>query len=641
MARLRREIDGGDGDSDFSDFNHDMAAGNPILSSHENTLTTAVVTNARRSPRKQAAKSYYVDEDFNEKSEQAQAQSLIPKTSPKKALNGRQIRLKPLGGQSLTKSTVAPMSFQNLQSRSHKPERSASPKRSSWRSPAHSGTVQILEELDASPDDAEVEQSIWCGSDGDSEESEEDLPSVRKLISRRKSPSKPRNERSIVGDAHVPSPSRVSRFPSIQDSDSDSPQLRKPIFTMPAITNHARPASSSDKENNDAFIRFSPPRLHSRSALPVDERPVTPPQSPSKSRLQSPSKTKPRIPTPPIRQSLDAFWNADTVNDWNEQYSPRKIIRSPKKLNFRPGSTSPTPMSSPRKCQSPSKLTKAEREAKKAFNATKQLLAESFLVELDTTITNNQISTLAASTGGVRLTWSKTLNSTAGRANWRKETTKTRQLDGTSIIAYKHFASIELAEKVIDDQHRLLNVLAHEFCHLANFMISGIKDQPHGKQFKVWGRKCTDAFGARGVEVTTKHSYQIEYKFVWQCTNEECGAEFKRHSKSIDPTRTVCGSCTSQILQIRPVPRKDGMAAGVKNGYAGFVKANFAEVKKGMPGASQREVMEAVARKYRLEKAAKANVPADGHAGGQTQVEKANGDVDIVIKALDIITLDD
>lgn len=35
-------------------------------------------------------------------------------------------------------------------------------------------------------------------------------------------------------------------------------------------------------------------------------------------------------------------------------------------------------------------------------------------------------------------------------------------------------------------QDRLVNVIAHEYCHLANFMISGIKDSPHGKEFKEW-----------------------------------------------------------------------------------------------------------------------------------------------------------
>ncbi|KAJ4292916.1 hypothetical protein N0V88_005579 [Collariella sp. IMI 366227] len=75
-----------------------------------------------------------------------------------------------------------------------------------------------------------------------------------------------------------------------------------------------------------------------------------------------------------------------------------------------------------------------------------------------------------------------------------------------------HHASIELAEKVISDSHRLLNVLAHEFCHLANFMVSNITTNPHGKEFKAWAAKVSAAFGDRGVQVTTKHSYEIDFK---------------------------------------------------------------------------------------------------------------------------------
>jgi predicted SprT family Zn-dependent metalloprotease len=86
----------------------------------------------------------------------------------------------------------------------------------------------------------------------------------------------------------------------------------------------------------------------------------------------------------------------------------------------------------------------------------------------------------------VKIIWSKKLNSTAGRASWKRECSRTKMPDGTIDKTYKHFASIELAEKVIDDNERLINVLAHEFCHLANFMVSGIKDNPHGREFKQW-----------------------------------------------------------------------------------------------------------------------------------------------------------
>jgi predicted SprT family Zn-dependent metalloprotease len=332
-----------------------------------------------------------------------------------------------------------------------------------------------------------------------------------------------------------------------------------------------------------------------------------------------------------MRQSLDAFWSPNEVNEWNDKHSPRKAIGSPKKNSFLPSSESTSPRSSPKK-SSPTKRTQAEVQAKKDFAARKHAMAESFLKELDETITSGQIAALSASTSGVRLIWSKTLNSTAGRANWRRETVKTRSSPTSpATITQKHHASIELAEKVIDDQERLFNVLAHEFCHLANFMVSGIKDQPHGASFKAWGSKCTAAFASRGVHVTTKHSYQIDYKYVWRCSTEGCWTEFKRHSKSIDPQRHTCGSCRGKLLQIKPVPRGSAVPGGKVGGYAGFVKQHFTNVKKSLPaGSSQKEVMEAVGRKYREEKerkAAEATTPKSG--------------VDDLTRSLDVVVLDD
>jgi predicted SprT family Zn-dependent metalloprotease len=332
-----------------------------------------------------------------------------------------------------------------------------------------------------------------------------------------------------------------------------------------------------------------------------------------------------------MRQSLDAFWSPNEVNEWNDKHSPRKTIGSPKKNPFLPKSESTSPTSSPRK-SSPTKRTQSEVQAKKDFATRKHALAESFLVELDNTITAGQIASLSASTGGVRLIWSKTLNSTAGRANWRRETTKTRpSATAPSVTTQKHHASIELAEKVIDDEERLFNVLAHEFCHLANFMVSGIKDQPHGASFKAWGAKCTSAFASRGVQVTTKHSYQIDYKYVWRCSSEGCWAEFKRHSKSIDPARHTCGSCRGKLLQVKPVPRGGAVIGGKVGGYAGFVKQHFADVKRSLPGvSSQKEVMAAVGKRYREEKEKKAKEATTPGSG-----------VDDLARALDVVVLDD
>lgn len=75
----------------------------------------------------------------------------------------------------------------------------------------------------------------------------------------------------------------------------------------------------------------------------------------------------------------------------------------------------------------------------------------------------------------------------------------------------------------------------------------------------------------RQVEVTTKHNYKINHKYLWVCVGtppnaakgflnlppeeEGCGAEYGRHSKSIDPARHRCGRCKGVLLQVRPRPR--------------------------------------------------------------------------------------
>ncbi|KAH7192539.1 SprT-like family-domain-containing protein [Fusarium flagelliforme] len=332
--------------------------------------------------------------------------------------------------------------------------------------------------------------------------------------------------------------------------------------------------------------------------------PTTPPRGTKSKGLASPNK-KIVIPKTPHRPSMDAFWNQDFVNDWNDQHSPRKLMLPP--VTKSPSKASPK--------------KDPKKETKKSFAARKHALAESFLLELDDKITQGKIAELAESTGGVKLVWTKTLNTTAGRASWRRETTRTtRKADGEQLsVTYKHHASIELAEKVIDDEHRLLNVMAHEFCHLANFMVSGITTNPHGREFKIWAAKCSSVFGDRGIEVTTKHSYDIDFKYVWEC--DECGTEFKRHSKSIDPKRHRCGSCKGLLKQTRPAPR--GAAAGkAPSRYQTFVKEQMAIVRAENPGSPQKVVMKLIAEKWAKQEGGKAGGKAPSKLGIESVTEK-------------------
>ena len=172
------------------------------------------------------------------------------------------------------------------------------------------------------------------------------------------------------------------------------------------------------------------------------------------------------MPVAPHRPSLDSFWNQDIINEWTEQHSPRKVLQSPSKQRFQDllrefqtneDESSPiSPTSSPRKARSHSpKKTDAEKkviEARKTFESEKHDIASRFLMELDQKIAGGKIGEMANDGTGVRLEWNRKLNSTAGRAHWRKETRRERVLPGQEKgqIKFRHEAKIELADKVID-----------------------------------------------------------------------------------------------------------------------------------------------------------------------------------------------
>lgn len=309
---------------------------------------------------------------------------------------------------------------------------------------------------------------------------------------------------------------------------------------------------------------------------------------------------------------MDTFWNQEFIDEWNDEHSPKKQLFPPSAVNRSP-SKKP---SSPKKSQ-PSQAA-ALKATKKAFAQAKHDLADMFLLELDNRITHNELSKLSAATGGVRINWTNKLHTTAGRANWKRETIKQKTKDGETMSSrHRHYASIELSTKVIDDEHRLLNVIAHEFCHLANFMISGITTNPHGKEFKGWAAKVTTVFGDRDIDVTTKHSYDIDFKYVWECTM--CGLEFKRHSKSIDPERHRCGACKSELKQTKPVPRT---TKGKESEYQRFMKEQMRLIKEKNPGSPQKDIMRIVASRWSQRQK---TTPTESEEGGSTASSSQSG----------------
>ena len=134
-------------------------------------------------------------------------------------------------------------------------------------------------------------------------------------------------------------------------------------------------------------------------------------------------------------------------------------------------------------------------------------------------------------------------------------------------------------------------------------MLSNITHPPHGAAFKSWAQRVSLAFTSRNILVTTKHSYTIDYKYIWACST--CGVEFKRHSKSIDPERHTCGSCKGRLVQVQPAPRgaKGGSKGAGVSGYQAYVKEHYGRVREENQGLGMGELMVLLGRGYREEKA--------------------------------------
>lgn len=100
---------------------------------------------------------------------------------------------------------------------------------------------------------------------------------------------------------------------------------------------------------------------------------------------------------------------------------------------------------------------------------------------------------------------------------------------------------------MIDEEFRLKSTLLHEMCHAAAWIIDDTSKPAHGTVFKKWAKR---GMAKTDVVVTTRHSYEISYKFAWACVNSFCGAVIKRQSRSVDPSKQVCAACKGKLVEI-------------------------------------------------------------------------------------------
>lgn len=223
-------------------------------------------------------------------------------------------------------------------------------------------------------------------------------------------------------------------------------------------------------------------------------------------KLSSPKKKAPQIPASEHHLSSDEFWDQGTTNSWIDTHTPHKtlnIVRTPLNtaddISEVPSGGDSEEAEEEKRPVTSKTLSKkvaligseGAAKSKKAFNARKEQLAEEFLRTVDDKISGGEVGKKTAATGGVKIIWSKTLRTTAGMAKWRMERLKNASGqvllgDPTSFDRVRHHATIELSEKVVDCEEKLYNVLCHEYCHLANYIISNVQKPPHGASFKKW-----------------------------------------------------------------------------------------------------------------------------------------------------------
>ncbi|KAI1739068.1 hypothetical protein F4680DRAFT_423786 [Xylaria scruposa] len=408
---------------------------------------------------------------------------------------------------------------------------------------------------------------------------------------RSQSPSGPRRmQRRVLSSSRDPIKKEIKKEPTrtkpTRGNTITSPKKQPEKQKAPKVST-TRQLKAAPKGNlEDVFEKLKIFNEESEPEEPVARdasTPTTEPMTPRKNLTASPAKAPP-IPMSPWKPEHKEFWDPEVNFAWIDQHSPPK--KSTKKSTM-PDLAAPENKEELKRRYGTSP---EKKQAKKAFDAVKEDLARDFLVELDEVVTDGELARLTETTGGLRIEWSNTLLTTAGRAHWKCKTTTTTSRQpsapsATKTTSTQHYASIELATKVLSNESDLLNTVAHEFCHLAVFLLHGKPKQAHGPEFKTYGRrvmmsasdssnsKAKDAVKKlkaprdRGVEinVTTRHSYEIEYRFVWRCA--DCGGEVRRHSRSVDPTRQRCGRCKQGILvQVKPVPRGSGGSAPTSEG---------------------------------------------------------------------------
>ncbi|KAI9612182.1 hypothetical protein H4Q26_008276 [Puccinia striiformis f. sp. tritici PST-130] len=357
----------------------------------------------------------------------------------------------------------------------------------------------------------------------------------------------PKTEPTAEEEENPTTRNRVGSKPKrvIADSDGDTPSVstKSPKSTLhPKLlpTTTTTPAPRRSRRKSSVRASHSKRRSHSASSsssasiINIDDHTqsddsieIHPSRAIRFQKLRSQALKKGTHSTTCRPNNRDSTSDDDSEiqiqsKDNRNKSSPPKPVPSPQREVKEIDTTKKTKSKRPRVSQNrqrtdtePTKKVRAStkkppKEIVTSFPKIREKLAQDLLIELNAKVFKNQLPS------SIELIWSKRLNSTAGRAILCRSKTQT------------------LEQK----DHQL--------------------KENHGRFFKAWGHRVHSVM--KDITITTKHNYDIDYKFKWMCCKDDCDRQFGRHSDSIKPARQrcICGGSLRAILRNgKPVLKPD------------------------------------------------------------------------------------
>lgn len=136
----------------------------------------------------------------------------------------------------------------------------------------------------------------------------------------------------------------------------------------------------------------------------------------------------------------------------------------------------------------------------KDFQKYKNVLAKKLFREFNKRIFNEKLPLT------MEINWNKRLSTTAGYCKYT-----------INKVTNAHKACIELSDKVCDSSHRLRDILLHEMCHAAVWILNKRKES-HGPNWKGWAELSSSKY-PEIPRVDVSHNYAIVKKFLYICMN--------------------------------------------------------------------------------------------------------------------------